>query len=473
MRIEHDLIGDKEISDDAYYGIHTFRSFENFPILSQPLHPELINSLAIVKAASAMANKRTGKLPVEIADAIISSAKEIYNGQWHDQFITDAMQGGAGTSANMNVNEVIANIALEKSGHSKGEYQYIDPFNDVNCQQSTNDVFPTALRIASLKLLLKVINDFAYLQEVLQNKESEFASIIALGRTEMQDAVPITIGQRFSAWAQAIQRDWWRLHVVEEKLRQVNLGGTAIGTGLNADQKYIFIAVEYLRELTELNIARAENMIDITQNADVFVEVSGVLKTAAVNLIKITSDLRLLSSGPNGGISEFILSDLQAGSSIMPGKVNPVMTEAVTQAAFQIIANDTAITMAAQAGQLELNAFLPLIAHNLLQSLSILHNVIPLFINKCIETITINEKNILKNLNNSLVLATAISPYIGYELASELTKISNKENRNLQEIIVEMNIFTSQELEKIMSLYELTTPGIAGAKWFKEKLYKK
>jgi aspartate ammonia-lyase len=473
MRIEHDLIGEKEISDDAYYGIHTIRSFENFPILSQPLHPELINSLAIVKAASAMANKRTGKLPVEIADAIISSAIEIYDGLWHDHFITDAMQGGAGTSANMNANEVIANIALEKCGHLKGEYQYIDPFHDVNCQQSTNDVFPTALRIASLKILLKVIDDFANLQDALQKKESEFASIVALGRTEMQDAVPITIGQRFSAWAQAIQRDWWRLHVVEEKLRQVNLGGTAVGTGLNAEQKYIFIAVEHLRELTGLNIARAENMIDITQNADVFVEVSGVLKTAAVNLIKISSDLRILSSGPHGGINEFILSDLQAGSSIMPGKVNPVMTEAVTQAAFQIIANDTAITMAAQAGQLELNAFLPLIAHNLLQSLTILHNIIPQFINKCIKTITLNEKQIFENLNNSFALATAISPYIGYELASELTKIAIKEDRPLQEIIVEMNIFSCKELEKIMSLYELTTPGIAGEKWFKDKLYKK
>ncbi len=473
MRIEHDLIGNKDISDEAYYGIHTLRSFENFPILSQPLHPELINALAIVKAAAAMANKRIGKLSPEIADGIISAAKEIYNGSWHNQFITDAMQGGAGTSANMNTNEVIANIALEKCGYSKGEYQFIDPLHDVNCQQSTNDVFPTALRVASLKVLIKVIDDFADLQEALQKKETQFASIVALGRTELQDAVPITIGQRFSAWAQAIQRDWWRLHVVEEKLRQVNLGGTAIGTGLNADQKYIFIVSEYLRELTGLNIARSENMIDITQNADVFVEVSGLLKTAAVNLIKISSDLRLLSSGPHGGIGEFILPDLQAGSSIMPGKINPVMAEAVTQASYQIIANDTAITLAAQAGQLELNSFLPLIAHNLLQSLTIMHNVVRIFIDKCINELQINEKQISINLNNSFALATAISPYIGYEQASELTKKAAMVKKNLREVILEDNIFTLEELEIIISSYELTTPGIAGEKWLKDKLHQK
>ena len=297
-RFETDALGTREIPVAAYYGIHSLRAAENFPLLGQPLHRELICALAQVKAAAARANLRTGALSATVAKAIIQAAEEITAGALHDQFIVDALQGGAGTSANMNSNEVIANRALEILGKEKGSYQYLDPFNHVNLQQSTNDVFPTALRVAALQMLLPLIDDYANLQAELQQKEAQYANLLTIGRTEMQDAVPITAGQRFAAWAQAVQRDWWRLHVVEEKLRQVNLGGTAVGTGLNADKKYIYLVTEELRQATGLNLARAENMIDLTQNADVFVEVSGLLKTAAVTLAKIAGDLRLLSSGP-------------------------------------------------------------------------------------------------------------------------------------------------------------------------------
>ncbi|HEY3415383.1 MAG TPA: lyase family protein, partial [Armatimonadota bacterium] len=324
-RTEHDLLGEREVPAEAYYGIHALRAAENFPLLGQPLHPGLISALAQVKAAAARANVRAGQLDPRKGEAIIRAAEEVAAGALRDQFIVDALQGGAGTSANMNANEVLANRALELLGEAKGHYEIIDPLDDVNREQSTNDVFPTAVRVAALRLLLPLIEDFANLQAVLQEKEQQYAATLALGRTEMQDAVPITLGQRFAAWAQAVQRDWWRLHVVEEKLRQVNLGGTALGTGLNADRKYIFLATDFLREATGLNLARAENMIDLTQNADVFAEVSGLLKTAAVTLAKISADLRLLSSGPRGGIHEIDLPELQAGSSIMPGKENPVV----------------------------------------------------------------------------------------------------------------------------------------------------
>jgi aspartate ammonia-lyase len=466
-RIEHDLLGDRAVPAEAYYGIHTLRAVENFPLLGQPLHPQLVTALAQVKAACARANLRAGRLEARKADAIIQAAEEIAAGALRDQFPVDALQGGAGTSANMNINEVVANRALEILGAAKGDYQTLDPLDDVNREQSTNDVFPTAVRVAALRLLLPVIEDFAALQGTLQELEQRYAATLALGRTEMQDAVPITMGQRFAAWAQAVQRDWWRLHVVEEKLRQVNLGGTAVGTGLNADRKYIYAVVDFLRQATGLNLARAENSIDLTQNADVFAEVSGLLKTAAVTLAKLAGDLRLLSAGPRAGIAEIRLPERQAGSSIMPGKVNPVIPEAVTQAAFQVIANDAAITLAAQAGQLELNAFLPLIAHNLLQSLDLLHGAVTIFIEHCLRDLTVDEAQTRRWLDGSFALATAVAPYIGYHAASDVARAAGERNATVRAILLERNLFTADELDAITSAYELTTPGVAGEKTVK------
>ena len=310
------------------------------------------------------------------------------------------------------------------------------------------------------------------MQGALQQKEEQYAALLALGRTEMQDAIPITVGQRFAAWAQAVQRDWWRLHVVEEKLRQVNLGGTAVGTGLNADRQYIYSVVDFLRQASGLNLARAENLIDLTQNADVFVEVSGLLKAAACTLAKIAGDLRLLSAGPRGGLAEIHLPELQAGSSIMPGKVNPVIPEAVTQAAFQVMANDLAITLAAQAGQLELNAFLPLIAHNLLESLDLLTHAVALFIDRCLAGLEVDAARTTHWLEQSFSLATAVSPYLGYHVVSELAREAQARATTMRDILLEKQLFTPDELAKITAAYELTTPGVAGEKALKGRRVK-
>ena len=472
MRIEKDLLGEKEVPEGAYYGIHTVRAVENFPISGLKIHPELIKALAMVKKAAVITNMELGYLDKDRGQAIKQAAEEVARGQFLDQFIVDAIQGGAGTSTNMNMNEVLANRALEILGREKGDYDYIHPNNHVNMCQSTNDVYPTAIRVAAVNMLLPLNYGFANLQEALQIKEEEFAGVIKMGRTQLQDAVPITLGQEFSAYAQAISRDRWRLYKVEERLRQVNLGGTAVGTGLNAERKYIFMVNEKLREVTGLGLARAENMIDVTQNMDVFVEVSGLLKSASVNLCKIANDLRLLSSGPRAGLGEINLPERQAGSSIMPGKVNPVIPEAINQISFQIMSNDLAITLGASAGQLELNVMAPLIAHNLLQSLEILNNGVEIFRKKCILGITANKEKCQEYLEKSYGLVTALVPYIGYETASEIAKKAIHEDRNIREFALETGLFTPEELEIILQPQEATHPGISGGKELKEKLKK-
>jgi len=477
-RTEHDLLGSAEVPAEAYYGIHTLRAAANFDLSGQRLHPELIRALAEVKKACAIANARIGYLEQPIADAICAACDEIASqrkvtdtfvelekkGVCHlfGQFVTDPFQGGAGTSANMNANEVIANRAIELLGGAKGEYDKIHPLDHVNLSQSTNDVFPTAVRIAAIRLLVQAAHAMADLQRAMQAKEAEFAGVLKVGRTEMQDAVPVTLGQEFAAWAQAVQRDWWRLYKVEERLRQVNLGGTAIGTGLNAEREYVYSVVEILRDLTGLPLARAENMIDVTQNCDVFVEVSGLIKAAAVNIAKIAADLRLLSSGPRAGLGEISLPPLQAGSSIMPGKVNPVATEAASQCAFQIMANDVAIATAAASGQLELNAFLPMISHNLFQSLQLLRGASTLLAEKCVNGITANEDRCLELVENSFVMLTALSPYIGYEAASDLAHESIATGKTIRQTALDKGLFTADQLDAILSTVEMTKPGIAG-----------
>jgi len=463
-RTEHDLLGQMEVPADAYYGIHALRSHENFALSGIGLHPELIRALADVKKACAAANLRTGHLDAKIEGVIAEACEEIASGKLHDQFITDVFQGGAGTSANMNANEVIANRAIELLGGTKGDYDLVHPLDHVNLAQSTNDVFPTAVKLAAIRLLLPASQAMADLQRALQEKENEFAGVLKIGRTEMQDAVPITLGQEFAAWAQAVQRDWWRLYKVEERLRQVNLGGTAIGTGLNADRRYVYIVVDMLREVSGVSLARAENMIDVTQNCDVFAEVSGLIKAAAVNLAKIASDLRILSSGPRAGIAEIRLPPLQAGSSIMPGKVNPVATEAVSQAAFQIMANDQAITIAAASGQLELNAFLPMLSHNLFQSLVLLKNSADLLAEKCIRGIEADEDRCRELVEASFAMLTALSPHIGYEAASDLAREATESGKTIRQAALDKGLFTKEQLDVILSTVEMTKPGIAGLK---------
>jgi aspartate ammonia-lyase len=463
MRIERDLIGEKEIENDVYYGINTKRALENFNVTGRPVHPELVKAMVVIKKAAAATNEAVGLLDKRISRAIQNACDEILAGYLTDQFVVDSLQGGAGTSANMNVNEVIANRAIELLGGEKGQYSLVHPLEHVNMSQSTNDVFPTAVRIAAIRLLIPVSDLFADLQTALQEKEEEFSHILKVGRTQLQDAVPVTLGQEFGAWAQAIARDRWRIYKVEERLRQVNIGGTAVGTGINTDRKYIFMVVEKLRELTGLGLARAEYMMDPTQNNDVFVEVSGLLKTAAVNLSKIASDLRLLSSGPRAGIGEIILPDLQAGSTIMPGKVNPIIPEAVNQIAFQIMGCDLSITMAAQSGQLELNAFLPLIARNLFEMLDLLKNGLEMFIGKCINGIRADEKRCEMLLNRSLVSVTALVKHLGYEKASELAKGCIEKGKTLKELILEEKLMEEESIDMILNPFEMTKPGIPGS----------
>lgn len=458
MRTEHDLLGEMRIDDHVYYGIHTARAVQNFGITGIPIHRSLVDALVTVKKAAAITNSKINRLETRTAAAIVTACDEILAGALREQFIVDCMQGGAGTSANMNANEVIANRAIELLGGVRGDYHLVHPLDHVNLHQSTNDVFPTAVRIAVIRLVKPVTECFAELQTALQEKEEAFSTIVKVGRTQLQDAVPITLGQEFGAWAQAISRDRWRLYKAEERLRQVNIGGTAVGTGLNAPKAYIFSMIEHLRELTGIGLARSEYMMDPTQNCDVFVEVSGLLKTAAVNLAKIAGDLRLLSSGPRAGINEVTLPAVQAGSSIMPGKVNPVIPEAVNQAAFQIMADDMAITLAAQAGQLELNAFLPLIAKNLFEMLDLLGHVLPLFTRCCIQGIHANENCCRKKLDDSFALVTALTEYIGYDRASEVAVLCRQTGRTVRDIVLEKHLLEVETLDEIFQPQRLTAP---------------
>ena len=497
-RTEHDMLGERKVPADAYWGIHTLRAVENFPVSGHPVHPELIRALVQVKKAATLVNRDLGLLADPVAEAILGACDDVLDGTgidnpnrliyldetgkssgpanaWLSQFPVDELQGGAGTSTNMNVNEVLANRAIERMGGAKGDYGLVHPLDHVNLSQSTNDVFPTALRVAAIRLLLPLSEAFSALQTALQEKESEFGDILKVGRTQLQDAVPMLLGQEFGAWAQAVARDRWRLYKVEERLRQVNLGGTAIGTGLNAEKQYVFQAVERLRDLTGLGLARADSMIDPTQNCDVLVEVSGLLKTAAVNLTKIANDLRLLASGPRAGIGEIRLPAMQAGSTIMPGKVNPVIPEMVNQVAFQVIGNDLAITMAASAGQLELNAFLPVMARNLFEMMALMTNAVKLLIDRCIKGIEPDRERCLSLVESSNALVTALSTRIGHDAAAEIAKIAGFHKWTVREELSDRidrgtlmdadgTAFTHEMLSQALNPLAMTMPGIPGRK---------
>ncbi|MDR1916901.1 MAG: aspartate ammonia-lyase [Synergistaceae bacterium] len=423
MRTERDKLGEMTLPDDALYGIQSARARENFALSYKPVNSRLISAIVKVKKSSAIVYDKLGEGREGVYRAIIEACDLVLSGSAgpeSEMFIADALQGGAGTSTNMNVNEVLANIALRVMGRACGEYGIVHPLDDVNRGQSTNDVYPTALRIAAIELLREVSDACAKLQQSLQGRENEFDEIRKLGRTELMDAVPVTLGMEFGAYAQAIARDRWRLYKIEERLRQVNIGGTAVGLSDNATRKYRFGVIEELRKITCIGLAVAEYPMDITQNNDVFVEVSGLLKALAVNLMKISNDLRLMNSGPHGGFGEIKLADMQAGSTIMPGKTNPVIPEMVMQVAMKVMAGDAAITAAASHGEFELNAFLPLIADALLENLSLLERALTIFRVRCIETLLPDRKRCEALLEASYAFATAYVPLLGYDRVARI-----------------------------------------------------
>lgn len=466
-RRERDLLGDREVPQDVYYGIQTARALDNFPITGFKPHKELVLALAQVKKAAAQANIKVKRLNAKTGNAIVAACDEIIDGKLHDQFVVDVIQGGAGTSFNMNANEVIANRAIELLGGSKGDYLLVSPNTHVNMAQSTNDAFPTAIKISSLNLTESLVKALKDLRQALIGKEQEFDGIIKMGRTHLQDAVPIRLGQEFGAWACAIGRDIGRIQAAAKGLESISMGATAVGTGLNADVDYIDYVAEQLAVNTGLALTRTENMVDSTQNADVYVALSAALKISAVNLSKMANDLRLLASGPRCGLNEINLPAMQPGSSIMPGKVNPVMAEVVNQVAFQVIGNDMTVALAAEAGQLELNVMEPVLTFNLLQSLDILRNVVTVFASKCISGITANVQRCRQMVEQSVGIITAINPHVGYETASVIAKEAITTGRPIREIVLERGILTEEELDIILNPQEMTKPGIAGANLLK------
>ena len=468
FRIESDLLGEAPVEADALYGIHTVRARENFHLTGRPVHGELVRAYGTVKLAAALVNRELGVWATDPAkaDAIERACREVADGLHDDKVIVERLQGGAGTSTNMNVNEIIANRALELLGEPHGAYGRVSPLDDVNLHQSTNDTFPTALRLAAIRLLHDVEEQVMGLQEAFQVKEKEFAHVVKVGRTQMQDAVLTTLGREMGAYAEALNRDRWRIYKSEERLRVVNLGGTAIGTGFGAPRQYIFRVVDMLRELTSIGFARAENLTEATQNADVFVEVSGILKACAVSLLKICSDLRLLSSGPEAGLGEIHLPARQAGSSIMPGKVNPVIPEAVSQAAMQVMANDQTICMAVSLGNLELNAFLPLIADALLGSLDLLRNACRIFCKYCVVGIEPNEAHLQQQVAGSTASVTALVERLGYHGAQEIAEQARAEGKAVREVVIEKGLLTGEEFDAMVSPEAVTRLGSPAAETF-------
>lgn len=465
FRKERDSLGERQVPAEAYYGIHTVRAMENFQITGMPIshYATFLRSLAAVKRAAAMINMEMGLLDERIGNAIVQSAREIEDGSWGEQFPVDVIQGGAGTSTNMNMNEVIANRALELLGHDKGQYEIIHPLNHVNLSQSTNDVYPTAFRIALIlngKNLIRVMEE---LKTALLHKGKEFAHIIKMGRTQLQDAVPITLGSEFAAWSTTVGEDIERLHTVLDLLCEVNIGGTAIGTGINTIQGYAENVCRRLGDLVGLPLRPAADLVEATSDMGAYVMLSGILKRIAIKLSKICNDLRLLSSGPYTGLHEINLPPRQAGSSIMPGKINPVIPEVVNQICYQVIGNDLTITFAAEAGQLELNVFVPVLALNLFESLDILTNGIITLTENCIKGITVNEERCRELVSSSLGGVTALAPIIGYEAASALAKKSQEEGKSIEELLEELHIMTAQEYQARISPDVLLHPRNSGA----------
>ena len=461
FRIESDSIGTKDVPENVYYGVQSLRAAENFRITGLTMHPEIINSLAYIKKACAITNCEVGILDKKIASAIVQACDEIIEGKFHDAFIVDPIQGGAGTSLNMNANEVIANRAIEILGGEKGDYEIVNPNDHVNCAQSTNDVIPTAGKMTSLRLLQNLKKELLRLHETLVAKADEFDHVIKMGRTQMQYAVPIRLGQEFRAYSVAIMRDIRRMDKAVEEMQVVNMGGTAVGTGINADETYLKRIVPNLSQVSNMEFVQAFDLIDSTQNLDSFVAVSGAVKACAVTLSKIANDLRLMSSGPRAGFGEINLPAKQNGSSIMPGKVNPVIPEVVNQVAFNIIGNDVTITMAAEAGQLELNAFEPIIFYCMFQSIDTLAYAVQTFIDNCVSGITANENRCRQLVENSIGIVTAICPHVGYQKSAEIAKEALATGESVRTIILREGLLTAEELDSILDPVHMTEPGIS------------
>lgn len=462
LRFEKDLLGGKNVPNDVYYGIQTLRAQENFPITNYLVEEELIKGIAYVKKAAALANMEIGRLDIDIGKAIVSAADEVILGQFHDQFVVDPIQGGAGTSTNMNANEVIANRALEILGKNKGDYDIIHPNIHVNMAQSTNDAFPTAIHVATLNLIKHLTVTLKDLQTAFLSKGKEFNEVIKMGRTHLQDAVPIRLGQEFEAYGEVLNRDLKRLENARENLLTVNLGATAVGTGLNADPEYMKRAVEILAQLTQYPLVSAENLVDATQTTDAYTEVSSVLKICMLNMSKIANDLRLMGSGPRAGLNELILPARQPGSSIMPGKVNPVICEVVSQVAFQVAGNDHTISMASEAGQFELNVMEPVIVFNLHESLKMMTQVLTVFRSYCIEGIQANIEKCKADVENSIGIITALNPHIGYDVATQVAKEAIETGISIRELLLRDNILSEVAINQILEPFEMTRPGVAG-----------
>lgn len=462
FRVEKDSIGTKDVPENVYYGVQSLRAAENFHITGLNMHPEIINSLAYIKKAAAITNCEAGLLDKRRTQAIVQACDEILEGKFREDFIVDPIQGGAGTSLNMNANEVIANRAIEILGGKKGDYSVVNPNDHVNCGQSTNDVIPTAGKMTSLRLLKKLKKQLLRLHSALEQKADEFDSVIKMGRTQLQDAVPIRLGQEFKAYSVAILCDLNRMDKAMDEMRTLNMGGTAVGTGLNADESYLRRIVPNLSEISGMDLVQAYDLIDATQNLDSFVAVSGAVKACAVTLSKIANDLRLMSSGPRAGFGEINLPAKQNGSSIMPGKVNPVIPEVVNQVAFNAIGNDMTITMAAEAGQLELNAFEPIIFYCLFQSIDTIAYAVNTFVDNCVIGITANETRCRYFVENSVGIITAICPYVGYQKAAEIAKEAIKTGESVRKLIIEKGLLTKEQMDEIMDPVQMTEPGISG-----------
>ena len=459
-RIEHDLLGDRAVPASAYYGVHTLRAVENFAITGRTLAgcPDLINALAAIKQAAALANRELGLLDATRADAIVTACEEIRGGALHDQFVVDLIQGGAGTSTNMNANEVIANRALELLGHARGAYEHLHPNEHVNMGQSTNDVYPTALKIAATGAIRRLIDAMADLRGSFSAKAQEFADILKMGRTQLQDAVPMTLGQEFGTYALMLREDEARLGEAALLIREINMGATAIGTGITAHPLYAALVRDRLSEITGIPLETAEDLVEATQDCGAFVQLSGVLKRVAVKLSKTCNDLRLLSSGPRAGFNEINLPARQAGSSIMPGKVNPVIPEVVNQVAFEVIGNDVTITFAAEAGQLQLNAFEPVIAYSLFDSLTHLRAACITLDLHCVRGITANRERLRASVEQSIGIVTALNPYIGYRNATAVALEAHATGRGVYDLVLEKGLMAREQLDAVLQPDRLTRP---------------
>jgi aspartate ammonia-lyase len=463
-RIERDSLGDVQVPVDAWYGAQTSRAIRNFPITGLKPHPTMVRATVLVKRAAAEVNRDLGQLKPELADAIIAAAERVLNGEFLDQWRVDPIQAGAGTSHNMNTNEVLANIANESADGKRGEYKPVHPNDHVNMAQSTNDVIPTAMRIASLIQLQLLYPSLDRLQRAFAAKGKEFDHIVKSGRTHLQDAVPIRLGQEFTAYGRTLEKMGKKIRHAAEALLELNIGATAAGTGLNSDPRYQQAVVAKLSELTGLPLKPAEHLVEMTQSQYAMAEAHGALKLLALELTRIANDLRLMSSGPQTGLSEINLPGVQPGSSIMPGKVNPVMLEMLNMACFQVIGNDTTITMAVQAGQLELNVMMPVMVFDMLMSIDILRNSMEVVAEFCVEGITANEERCAWYVENSNGLATALNAYIGYSAAAKVAQENSRTGKPIREIVLEHGFLTAEELDRILDPVAMTEPGVPGKK---------